>query len=96
MLRIALRPRGARQGSGARDVRSQSSRPPSEPEGRRPIPRALLAATFGNSGSTPDRGEDDYHNPKEGWQAGEVPPEKTENTRRRGDDDFVPLGAPRG
>ena len=39
----------------------------------------MLAATFGNSGSTPDRGEDDYHNPKEGWQAGEVPPEKMNN-----------------
>ena len=44
---------------------------------RRPKAKFYIAATFGNSGSTPDRGEDDYHNPKEGWQAGEVPPEKT-------------------
>ena len=36
MLRIALRPRGARQGSGARDVRSQSSRPPRNPKGAGP------------------------------------------------------------
>ena len=60
----------AERGSGARDVRGHGSRPPRNPKGAGPSLERKLAATIGNTGSTPDCGEPEHRHPKEERKAG--------------------------